>query len=246
MSIEHGYHYSGKELDAFSYAKRWKRYWWGQIRPFVGCDILEVGAGCGNNVGIFNLKPGIHYTGIEPDQELADVLKLRLDEMSFEKSSVVVGCSGQLVGKHCFDTVVYLDVLEHIEDDKAELRLAFDLLREGGHLIILSPAYQWLYSAFDRSVGHWRRYNVAALKSVIPEGGIEVRVRHLDSVGLLASVAMKIFSRSGKASKGSVTIWDRMLVPISRCVDPLMRYWLGRSLLVIVRKDVVRKENIKR
>jgi len=237
MSAEKDYHYAGTELDAFSCARLWKRYWWGQISQFVGRDILEVGAGCGNNIEWFDRKPGVRYTGVEPDGKLAGVLKSRLDRTAFESSTVVTGFSGDLPSGNRFDTVVYLDVLEHIEDDRRELRTALDLLQVGGHLIILAPAYPWLYSAFDRSVGHCRRYDIPALRRVMPEGLVEVRVRYLDAMGLLASLAMKIGSRSGTASKFGVTLWDRLLVPLSRCLDPVTGYGIGRSLLFIARKE---------
>ena len=69
-----------------------------------------------------------------------------------------------------FDAVLYIDVLEHIEDDRGELERATRLLREGGYLIVLSPAHQWLFSPFDEAIGHFRRYDRRSLGALQPAG----------------------------------------------------------------------------
>jgi len=66
-----------------------------------------------------------------------------------------------------FDTVFALNVVEHIFDDRAAIANCYKLLNPGGHLIILVPAYQWLYNNFDRELEHYRRYSRRGLESLL-------------------------------------------------------------------------------
>src|SRR5439155_19234776 len=83
-----------------------------------------------------------------------------------------------------FDTILYMDVLEHIEDDRAEVARAAKHLRPGGHVIALSPAHQWLFTPFDRAIGHHRRYTRAGFGALATPDLEPVRLRYLDSIGL--------------------------------------------------------------
>src|SRR4029078_691431 len=79
------------------------------------------------------------------------------------------------------DSVAYVNVLEHIENDASELRLAYECLRPQGHLLVFVPALSWLYSDFDRSIGHFRRYTKRGLRKMVAEAGFElVSLRYFD------------------------------------------------------------------
>src|SRR5690242_15862306 len=85
-----------------------------------------------------------------------------------------------------FDSVVYVNVLEHIEDHAAELLRIRAALRPGGHAFIFVPALQWLYSRLDRQVGHFRRYHKAPLAKLIAGSGLSlVNLRYFDAAGVL-------------------------------------------------------------
>src|SRR5262245_9087881 len=149
------YAYQGAELDLFATAVQWKSYWRSHLRAFVRGTVLEVGAGNGNNTRALE---GLDYTDwvcIEPDPNLC--LQLHASIPPGPRTKVIEGTLADLPGSSHFDTILYLDVLEHIEDDSSELRLAARHLRRGGHLIVLAPAHQWLYSPFDSAIGHFRR-----------------------------------------------------------------------------------------
>src|SRR5262249_53659960 len=129
------------------------------------------------------------------------------------------GTTDDLLPDEMFDTVLYIDVLEHIEDDYAEVRRVTRLLVQGGHLIVLVPAHQALYPPFDAAFGHCRRYSMKRLLSV-GSGDIRIRrARCLDSVGLLASVANRLVLRAAHPSRGQIHTWDRLMVPASRWTD---------------------------
>jgi hypothetical protein len=150
---------------------------------------------------------------------------------------VVVGTlEDASVSSEPFDTILYVDVLEHIEDDRGELALAARLLKPGGHLVVLSPAHRWLYTAFDSVIGHHRRYTRADLRAITPTGLALVRLDYLDSVGLLASLGNRLLLRQALPTPGQIALWDRVLVRLSTRLDPLFGNRLGKSVLGVWRR----------
>src|SRR5690606_36346669 len=126
------------------------------------------------------------WTCIEPDGYLVK----ELDELEAALPlRVVRGDLSALRPVERFDTLLYIDVLEHIEDDRGEVERALARLRPRGHLVVLAPAHQALFSAFDESVGHYRRYDRRSLRALPHPGAELVDCRYLDSVGVLASYA---------------------------------------------------------
>jgi hypothetical protein len=135
-----------------------------------------------------------------------------------------------------YDTILYIDVLEHIEDDCGELRRAARLLGDNGTFIVLSPAYNWLYTPFDDALGHFRRYTAGGLVARAPPDLKRESVFYLDSIGLLASFGNKLLLRQSLPSRSQILFWDRTLIPISQVVDQLIGFRAGRSVVAIWRK----------
>ncbi len=132
-----------------------------------------------------------------------------------------------------FDTILYIDVLEHIEDDFGELAAAGKLLLPGGRLVVLAPAWQWLFSPFDTAIGHFRRYNRAGLRGLNPPGLSVAESFYFDSAGLIAVLANRFFLRSTMPTASQIQIWDRLLVPVSRIFDRAAGNMLGKSVVVV-------------
>src|SRR5206468_4391930 len=97
------------------------------------------------------------FVCLEPDTELVGRLADQLRAGS-RKYETICGTLASIPAEECFDTICYIDVLEHIEDDAGEMKRAAAHLRPGGRVIVLSPAHQWLFTAFDGAIGHFRRY----------------------------------------------------------------------------------------
>jgi hypothetical protein len=129
-----------------------------------------------------------------------------------------------------------MDVLEHIHDDREQIQAAAQLVRQGGHIIILSPAHQWLFSEFDKSIGHLRRYNKQLLRSLMPSGWTQIKLAYLDCVGVLLSLGNALAVRQAMPSPWQITIWDRFCIPLSRILDSVSREKCGKSILAIWRK----------
>jgi protein-L-isoaspartate O-methyltransferase len=224
------FQYVGRELDVFALAINWKSYLAAQIRPFLGRDVLEVGAGIGATMQALCSSEQKTWTGVEPDDALAAVARKAVAPtgVAFELRH---GTIGVVSPQERFDSVIYVDVLEHIEADAAELQASTRHLHAGGHLIVLSPAHQWLFSPFDQAIGHVRRYSAGTLEAVRPSNLRRIRLRYLDCVGMCASLANRLMLKQQMPTNGQIQFWDRRMVPISRIADPLLGFTLGKSIL---------------
>lgn len=228
--------YVGGELALFAHATNWKRYFGTATRPYLGNEVLEVGAGLGTTTQVLCREQSL-WVCLEPDPAMVRTLGEAAASGRLPAACrVETGTVSDLIAQGreaSFDSVVYIDVLEHIEDDGDELQRAIQMLRPGGHLVVLSPAFQFLYSPFDASIGHVRRYDRARLRAIAPKGAQEVTIRYLDSVGLLASLANRLLLRAGMPTQGQVLTWDRLMVPVSRWVDPMIGYTFGKSIFAV-------------
>jgi hypothetical protein len=171
---------------------------------------------------------------LEPDGELAARVAHRVAHRLLPASTAVItGTIGDLGPGEAFDAVLYLDVLEHIADDRAELACAAHHLAPGGRLIVLAPAHQSLFSPFDAAIGHFRRYDRASLAALTPPGCRLQRCAMLDSAGLLVSLANRWLLRADLPSRRQIALWDRVLVPVSRVLDRLTFHRLGKTVVAV-------------
>ncbi|MGC1189490.1 MAG: class I SAM-dependent methyltransferase [Candidatus Binatus sp.] len=232
------FNYVGTELELFATAHNWKSYLSRRIRPFVAGEVLEVGAGIGANTPFLDRGVSPRWLCLEPDRLMAARLRLNLKQANAPRAyEVVCGPLQCLKARPQFDTVVYIDVLEHIEHDREELNAAAILLRAGGRLIVLSPAHQWLFSPFDAAIGHHRRYDRRMLRSISPAGLRLEQLWYLDSVGLLLSFANRQFLRQSVPTNAQIRFWDRYVVPASRVLDRCLFGSAGKSIVGIWRRE---------
>lgn len=229
--------YPGGELALFAQARNWKRYYGQMVRPFLGARVLEVGAGLGATGQALCRPDHEKWLCLEPDDNLYQQLEeaIRGEQLPGFFHGVH-GTVADLPAHERFDSILYIDVLEHIERDAEEIHRVLVYLRPGGFLIVLVPAHQFLYSPFDRAIGHHRRYNLRSLARAVPEH-LECRVlRYLDSVGFLASLGNRLVLRQAMPERRQILLWDRLMVRASRLLDPLLHYRVGKSVLGVWRK----------
>ena len=153
------------------------------------------------------------------------------------KCEVLIGTTQSLQQDLRFDVVLYIDVLEHIEHDKEELARAARSVEKGGRLIVLSPAHQWLFTAFDKSIGHFRRYDRASLVSCAPKACALTKLWYLDSVGMLASCGNRLLLHQAMPDLRQILFWDRYLVPPSTLLDGMLLHRAGKSILAVWTKE---------
>jgi SAM-dependent methyltransferase len=225
----------GDALDLFAVATTWKSYVRLHLQPYLSGDILEVGAGIGAATATFYDGTQRRWVCLEPDRDLAGRIKSNLPP-ELINCEVIVGTLSDLSPGEQFDSILYIDVLEHIEADAAELARAASHLKPDGALAILAPALPWLFTPFDAAVGHYRRYTKHSLRSIAPRGLRETKCIYLDSAGLLASLGNKLLLRSPIPSKAQIEFWDRAMVPISKCTDRALNHAIGKSILGVWQK----------
>jgi len=154
---------------------------------------------------------------------------------SIEPRQGTLGDSG-LAGTPCWDSIAYINVLEHIADDAAELQLAHSVLRPGGTLLVFVPALQWLYSDFDRSIGHVRRYHREPLARLVRTCGFEIlRLRYFDIAGVLPWLVTMVWPR-GRLRPASVRLYDRLVTPVMRRIERVFEPPIGKNLLLVARR----------
>jgi SAM-dependent methyltransferase len=229
-----GHAYPGAELELFQHAVNWKRYYAGEIRRYINGDVLEVGAGIGATSRFLCDIRHSGWTCLEPDPELARRMRDEFGAHHLPAPAVVrEGTVRTLPAEPSFDTVLYIDVLEHIDDDRAELRESALRLRRGGHLIVLAPAHMWLFSPFDKAIGHYRRYSRRSLVDAGPSGVALVRAFYLDGAGMLASLANRLVLRAAHPNAQQIRFWDSQLVPASRAIDRLTGQRVGKTVIAV-------------
>ena len=224
--------YDGWELHYFDEAYNFRTYQFKIINEFINGKTAEVGPGTGENINYY-----LHKTRsvdlFEPRKKVFKVLK----EKTHNKPNVQFFNKEFLNHKDKYDTIIYLDVLEHIEHDQKEFFNAFANLNDGGHLIVNVPAFNFLYSKFDKDFGHYKRYNKADFKKFIKQlKPTFSKLIYYDSIGFLLIVLSKIlFSSDYSNIDKKVSFWNK-LVPISRMIDLITFFSFGKSLLCIIKK----------
>lgn len=233
------YVYVGSELEVFRHARNWKQYWSSAVAPFVRGDVVDVGAGIGANSS-FLLGPAVRrMVWLEPDRRFGPDLERERQALAAAHPipiDIRHATLQDLAAGELFDTILYIDVLEHLEHDRQEVDAAAARLRAGGHLVVLSPAFQALYSAFDRAIGHYRRYSAATVRSLTPEGLTVRQLRYLDAAGASLSAANRLLLRKPQPTVADIVFWDRYIIPVSRVADLALGRFIGRSVLCVWQK----------
>jgi hypothetical protein len=229
--------YAGKELSLFSKAVNWKKYLASKIRPFLGCRVVEVGAGIGATTSILCDGLQQEWICLEPDPVLRNEIDARI---AAHQLPTCCHTRGGFVRDldicQRIDSFLYIDVLEHIREDRYELQSAADRLAPGGTLIVLSPAFNFLYSRFDQAIGHHRRYDKPMLVDRTPRGCRVETIFYLDSIGMATSIINKMVLWQSLPNEKQILFWDRWLIALSRKVDPIMGYSVGRSIVCVWKK----------
>ena len=224
--------YDGWELKFFDKSKNFRNYQLQLIKKFIKGYVAEVGPGNGMNASSY-IKYPKKIDLYEPTRKLYLQLK-----KSFKKNNKVSTYNKKFIAqKEKYDSVLYLDVLEHIKDDKNEIIKAIKSIKKGGYLIINVPAYSHLYSKFDNDVGHHKRYEKKDIRIILK--GLEfkkVDLTYYDSIGYMLSLLSKLTSSDYKKRfEQKIKVWD-FLIPLSKKIDYLIGNLFGKSLLVILKK----------
>ena len=232
--------YVGNELELFMQATTWKNYYAGFLKPFLRGKVLEVGAGIGGTTSALCDGTQKKWICLEPDPDLYVSLEKKIVNRQLPSCCISIkGTTIDLSPSEKFDAILYIDVIEHIENDAEELARAKDLLADGGHLIVLVPAHNFLYNEFDKAIGHYRRYNKKLLSGAAPGELHLIKMRYLDSCGLIASLMNKYFLKQDYPTASQISFWNRYMVPLSKPIDWILNYGVGKTLVGIWQKHKI-------
>ena len=219
-------------LERFDGANLWIKYIIFKIRRFLKDDMLEVGAGCGSFTKGY-MKNFHSITLTDMDSNSFNLLKKNFIN---EKKINVINSSTKDIDKK-FNTILYFNVLEHVKEDKLEIKNALEKLNSGGHLIILVPAHQKIYSKLDKAVGHYKRYDINFFKENKFENSEIVKLHFLDFFGYSLYHLNKIFFKEETyPTELKIFIWDKIFTPLTTIADFLTGYKFGKNILCVYRK----------
>lgn len=207
----------------------------------LGANVVEVGAGTGSFAKLIARRGSAQrLLLIEPSEAMAAKLGETAQGITEVETSTAVGFLDDLsaeVAAFMPDTFVYVNVLEHVEHDAEEIQRVFDLLPPDGTFCAFVPALPFLFSKFDESIDHYRRYTLDDLTGKCTAAGLEVvDARYFDVVGIMPWLLKFRLFGSTKLSPRAVGVYDRFVVPIMRRVESLIRMPIGKNALVVARK----------
>ncbi|MEX2112472.1 MAG: methyltransferase, partial [Pirellulales bacterium] len=225
-------------LQSVRRARGFNRWLVGQLAPYVGKRVLEAGSGIGNLTEFFLDRERLACVDADPfyverlNQRYGHLSNLSFHEVDL---SQLERCSDLRSAR--LDTIVCINVLEHIEDDAKVLRNFYQLLRPGGHTLILVPADPRLYTAVDKTLGHFRRYTPAELEQKLRVAGFDVVASQgFNRLGTLGwYVSGKLLGRT-TLSAGQMKLYE-WLLPAAKLVEkigvlpPLSLIAVGRKPL---------------
>lgn len=234
MSDEH--RYAGKDLEAMSFAVNYHRWILSVFEPFLGKRVVEVGAGTGSFSELL-LERGLESLAlVEPSTEMYRQLCRRMQELSTSAMVKTYNARFESVASQVgpADSIIYINVLEHIADDVRELNVVRDFLEPGAKLLIFVPALRWLHGSYDRQINHYRRYARAELEQKCVAAGFRViESRYFDLLGVLPWWVKYRLLQSNNMEPGAVRFYDQRIVPLAKRLESAIKPPLGKNILLI-------------
>lgn len=221
-------------LEDLAEAVHYRRWLVDLALPYLGEDPLEVGSGTGLYAADWRAVGVPRLTVSEADARRLAVLRQRF---AGDPAVVVRELVLPVSGEASYSAVVAYNVLEHVADDRAALAGLRSLLRPGGRVVLIVPAFPSALGAFDRAIGHHRRYRRASLRSVVQDAGLDVEVlRHVNCVGLLGWYVVVKLLRGRPRAGLLLRLYDGGVVPLLRRLESRWAPPFGQSLLLVARR----------
>ncbi|MFD0691851.1 class I SAM-dependent methyltransferase [Actinomadura fibrosa] len=215
-------------------ARNYRKYEYDTVAPYVGRSLLEIGSGLGHFSEQFAGR--LDYLAVsDNDPYCVEQLRKRYDQDD-DVEVLDLELPAEVEIRQKVDTVVMMNVLEHIKDDVQALRDLGAVTLPGGRIVIWVPGYMQLYGDFDRKVGHVTRYTPATLEASVRAAGLVPEV--LKPINFLGGIAWWFAVRRGGAGYPDprlVKIYDRTVVPLTRGIERLVRPPFGQTVFCVAR-----------
>jgi len=228
-------------LEQFSHATGFNRWLFDTVAPWCKGQVLEAGSGIGNLSSLF-LEKGFQLTATDLREEYCQRLEQRFGQHPNLQQVVNLDLAApdfnsrytSLFGR--FDTVVALNVVEHIKHDELAIAHCHQLLKPGGTLIILVPAWKWLYNTFDKELGHYTRYNARRLRALLESQQLEViKTTYFNTAGIAGWWLNGTLLRKKMIPESQLKAFDKC-VPVIKLLDHITFHRIGLSVIAIGRK----------
>jgi SAM-dependent methyltransferase len=236
FSNSENFDYGGEDINLLEEADNYFKLILENFDGCVGKNILEVGAGTGNLTKWLRIMyPDANITALEPSTNMIKSINEKNIPNLNIKQGFLKDCYLELQDQ--FDTIIYNNVLEHVEDDQTEINLSYKILKQDGYLLSYNPALQALYDHHDESVGHYRRYQKNDLKTKYQNSGFIVKkAKYHDMLGaFLMFVKYKII-KSTNIEQGSAVLYFDKVLPIVDKIEKFLPVPFGKNLFVIGKK----------
>lgn len=229
------FQYSGTELEAVAGGRNYYRWIADRFAPFFGRRVVDVGAGIGTFSEFVINTPGVEsLLSVEPAENIFPVLARKFD--SYTRVRTVKGNIDQVDLVDGADSLVAVNVLEHVEDDEAFLRVATRIIVPGGHLLLFVPAHQFLYGSLDAAFDHYRRYSKKGMSSLLSRSGWgPLTISNVNLAGILPWLIAGKVLRKTTIGPRQMQLFDRFVIPLMRRLESIREPFIGQSLLVVAR-----------
>jgi ubiquinone/menaquinone biosynthesis C-methylase UbiE len=228
--------YVGTELYALAEAKNYYRWVISRFAPFLGKRVIEIGAG----IGTFSRSILTHTTVselvmVEPGDNLIPLLQKHFAREP--RVRIIHGYFQDLDPSASADSIVLVNVLEHVAEDSALLNDVYEVLTPGGTLLLLVPALSLLYGTLDVAFGHYRRYSKPSLAGKLQEAGFQILLlSYFNLPGILGWFLTGRVLRRRTLTPQHVRLYDRCVVPWLARLEGRWAPPLGQSLMAVARK----------
>ncbi len=223
--------------EAYLYSQHKK-----EKRTYLNAEqIVEVGAGTGS-FSEFLLREKLETLAlIEPSEMFQhleeNVSQIETDAKVTYHQAIFAQVCDSLAASDKPDSIIYVNVMEHIEDDSGELEMIYRTLVPGGRCFIFVPALMSLYGEFDRKIGHFRRYTKTELEEKCKKAGFKIaKSKHFDFAGIFPWFVKYKLLKSDSLESGAVTLYDKIAVPVIQKFEKILPMPVGKNLLVIAEK----------
>jgi 2-polyprenyl-3-methyl-5-hydroxy-6-metoxy-1,4-benzoquinol methylase len=229
--------YAADDLETMQEARRYSAHLFNLFRPHLGKRVLEVGSGIGTMSRPLAEAADL-VLGLEPNVNCA--ARARAAMAGHPRFSLRVchleECDRAELASQRFDTVICVNVLEHIADDAGALRTFKDVLVPGGRVLIFVPAVQAAYGPLDAELGHHRRYSKPTLAQAFTDAGLGlVSLRYTNPIGLVGWMYNAHVSKSTAHSLTQVKLFETLVAPWALPLERLITPPIGLSLVAVGR-----------
>lgn len=235
--------YLGKDLEAMSYAVNYHRWILQIFKPYLKTRLVEVGAGTGSFSELLLFDHSTESLSVvEPSRAMFAKLNQHIAGLNSAVpvsfyNALFADVAQEIKATQQPDSVIYVNVLEHISDDVAELDAVYKTLDKGGRLFIFVPALDFLYGKFDHKIGHHRRYKKNELIEKCRAAGFEVlKAMYFDLTGAVLWWVKYRLLRSETLDHRSVLFYDKYALPAVKACESLVEPPIGKNVLLIAEK----------